>query len=82
MNDGQLLSRIISDPTILAGKPTIHGTRLSVDFVLNLLAHGSTIEEILDEYHGLTDDDVRACLLFASRSVGCSAFMPLTAESV
>jgi uncharacterized protein (DUF433 family) len=53
----------------MVGKPVIRGTRLTVEFVLNLLAHGSTIDEILAEYRGLSADDVRACLLFASQSL-------------
>lgn len=69
MNDDQLVKRIIHDPRILAGKPVIKGTRLSVDFVLNLLGHGSTVEEILDEYQGLSREDIRACFLFAARTL-------------
>ena len=81
MVDEQLLERIVSDPKVLVGKPVIRGTRLSVDYILNLLAHGSAVEEILAEYDGLTREDVHACLLFASRSLSSTAFMPLTAES-
>ena len=81
MNDDQLLARIVSDPRILAGKPVIKGTRLSVDYVLNLLGHSSTVEEILDEYGGLTREDIQACLLFASRTLAQTEFMPLMAES-
>ena len=69
MSDDQLLQRITLNPEILAGKPVIAGTRLSVEFILNLLAHGSTAQEILAEYPRLTSDDVRACLLFAARSL-------------
>ena len=77
MNDDQLLGRITSNPRILAGKPVIRDTRLSVDYVLNLLAHGSTAEEILDEYDGLSIEDLQACLLFASRALADTEFMPL-----
>jgi uncharacterized protein (DUF433 family) len=52
----------------MVGKPVIRGTRLTVEFVLNLLAHGTTLEEILNEYKGLTTEDIQACLLFAKRS--------------
>jgi uncharacterized protein (DUF433 family) len=52
-----------------------------VDYVLNLLAHGSTVDEILGEYDGLEREDIQAALLFASRSLANSAFMPLVAES-
>lgn len=69
MNDDQLLERIVSDPEILGGKAVIKGTRLSVDYILNLLAHGSTVEEILREYDGLAPEDIRGCLLFASRTL-------------
>ncbi len=69
MDDDRLLKRITSDPRILAGKPVIRGTRLSVDYILNLLGHGSTTEEILDEYDGLSTEDLQACLLFASRAL-------------
>jgi len=74
------MKRICSDPEIVAGKPVIKGTRLSVDFILNLLAHGATFDEILNEYEGVTTQDIQACLLFASQTVANSAFMPLTAE--
>jgi uncharacterized protein (DUF433 family) len=65
----------------MVGKPVIKGTRLTVEYVLNLLAHGSTVQEILAEYEGLKAEDVQACLLFASRSLSKTAFMPLGAES-
>lgn len=81
MNDDRLLARIISDPRVLAGKPVIKGTRLSVDYILNLLGHSLTVEEILDEYGGLAREDIQACLLFASRALAQTEFMPLMAES-
>jgi uncharacterized protein (DUF433 family) len=65
----------------MVGKPVIRGTRLTVDYLLNLLAHGSTIEEILGEYEGLEREDIRAALLFASKSLADAAFMPMVAES-
>ncbi len=81
MTDQQLLERITSNPKILAGKPVIQGTRLSVEHVLNLLGHDATFDDILREYEGLTTEDIRACLLFASRALEDTAFMPLTAET-
>ena len=53
MSDQQLLERIAINPKIMVGKPVIKGTRLTVEYVLNLLAHGATAEEILQEYEGL-----------------------------
>ncbi len=46
----------------MVGKPVIRGTRLSVEYILNLLAHGATVTEILEEYEGLVEADIRACL--------------------
>lgn len=69
MNDQILLERITLNPKVMVGKPVIRGTRLTVEFILNLLAHGATIEEILDEYEGLTPEDIQACLLFARESL-------------
>jgi uncharacterized protein (DUF433 family) len=58
--------RIIVDPAILLGKPVVQGTRLAVEFIIELLAQGWTEEEILDNYPGLTREDIQACLLYAS----------------
>lgn len=77
MTDTQLLSRIAADPAVLAGKPVVRGTRLAIEFVLKLLAHGATQADILAEYEGLTEDDIAACLLFAGKSLEEAAFMPL-----
>lgn len=81
MSDQQLLERIACDPGVMVGKPVIRGTRLTVDYILNFLGHGASVEEILDEYDGLQAADIRACLLFASRSLSDAEFMPLVAES-
>ncbi len=81
MNDEILLERITLNPKVMVGKPVIRGTRLTVEFILNLLAHGASIEEILDEYDGLTTEDIRACLLFAKESMSNTEFMPLVLET-
>lgn len=82
MSDEQLLQRITTDPAIMVGKPVIQGTRLTVDYILNLLAHGASYEEVLDEYEGLTQADIQACLLFATKSLQNTSFMPLSPEIV
>lgn len=69
MTDQQLLERIVLHPKILAGKPVIRGTRLSVEYILNLLAHGANSAEIIEEYEGLSSEDIQACILFASKSL-------------
>lgn len=81
MEDRQLLERITLNPKIMAGKPVIKGTRLTVEYILNLLAHGARPEEILEEYDGLTAEDVQACILFATESLKNTDFMPLTVET-
>lgn len=82
MKDDEMLARITLNPKIMAGKPVIKGTRLTVEYILNLLAHGATTEEILGEYEGLTHEDIQACFLFATKSLGSTDFMPLTVETV
>ena len=81
MKDEQLLERIVLNPEVMAGKPVIRGTRLTVDFILNLLAHGAKEDEILGEYKGLTNEDIQACYLFATKSLEKIDFMPLMKES-
>jgi len=58
--------RIVVDPNVLVGKPVIKGTRIAVEFVIDLLGRGWTTEEILREYNHLTAEDIRACLAYAS----------------
>jgi uncharacterized protein (DUF433 family) len=58
--------RIEVNPKVLVGKPILRGTRIAVEFVIDLLARGWTNEEILREYDHLTRDDIQACLLYAS----------------
>ena len=62
----QWQDRIIVNPEILVGKPVIKGTRLAVEFIIDLLAQGWSEADILDSYPGLTQEDIRACLAYAS----------------
>lgn len=80
MTDQELLERITLNPKVMVGKPVIKGTRLTVEYILNLLAHGATTEEIIEEYKGLTPQDIQACVLFATKMLEASTFMPLTME--
>ena len=50
MSDQELLKRITSSPGVMTGKPVIQGTRLSVEYILSLLAHGASVMEVLEEY--------------------------------
>lgn len=58
--------RIVIDPKILVGKPVIRGTRIAVEFVVELLAEGWSEQQVIDNYPGLTREDVLACLRYAS----------------
>lgn len=67
MTSEELLQRVVVDPNVCFGKPTIRGTRIWVGLILDLLADGLTVDEVLDEYPSLTDDDVRASLAFGAK---------------
>ena len=58
-------TRIILDSAVLAGKPVIRGTRLSVDFIIGLMADGWVEADILRNYPGLGHEDIAACLAYA-----------------
>ena len=61
----ELMKRITADPKIFGGKPLVRGLRISVETIVSLLAQGETVEAILDDYPGLTREDVQACLAYA-----------------
>ena len=59
---------ITIDSKILVGKPVIKGTRLAVEFIIDLLAQGWTYQEIIRNYPGITPEDIQACLAYASET--------------
>lgn len=61
-----LLQRISIDPNICFGKPCIKGTRIWVSLILDFLASGMTVKEILEEYPQLTEDDIRAAIAYGA----------------
>jgi len=61
--------RIVSDPAIMFGKPTIKGTRVTVELIIDKLAAGRTIEQLLKSYPHLLSADIYACLAYAGASV-------------
>jgi len=69
--------RIIIDPQILVGKPVIKGTRLAVEFIIELLANGWSEPEIQRNYPGITTDDIHACLAYASDHLRAEKVYPL-----
>lgn len=63
-----MMPRITANPKILGGKPIIKGTRISVEFMLDLLASNVSEDEILEDYPHLTKEDIHACLRYAARA--------------
>ena len=70
--------RIVTDPEILAGQPTVKGTKLAVAFVLDRLADGESEAELLRAHKGLCSDDIRACLRYASQRVAPQKVSPIS----
>lgn len=79
MNNNTLLNRIIINPKMNPGKPVIKGTRLTVQHILELLAQGMTISDIINEYKNVTKEDILACLFFATQALD-NTFLPLNIE--
>ncbi|KKR80732.1 MAG: hypothetical protein UU73_C0004G0013 [Candidatus Daviesbacteria bacterium GW2011_GWA1_41_61] len=62
------MKKIVTDPNIMLGKPTIEGTRITVELILNLIKNGQTVPEIIEDYD-LTEDQVKAALEYAKKVV-------------
>lgn len=62
------MAKIVTNPKIMLGKPTISGTRITVELILNLVEQGQTIPEIMEDYE-LTKDQVKAALKFAQKRI-------------
>jgi len=71
--------RIVLDSAVLAGKPVIRGTRLSVDFIIGLMADGWSEPDILRNYAGLSHDDLAACLAYARDALRSEKVYPSAA---
>jgi len=72
-----LEGRIALNPEVLAGKPVIRGTRLAVEFIIELLAQGWTYEDILRNYPGIKTEDIHACLQYASDVLHAEKLYPV-----
>ncbi len=70
-------NRIVIDPGVLTGKPVIKGTRIAVEFVVDLLGRGWTTEQILREYDHLTAVDIQACLAYSADILKAEKVYPL-----
>jgi uncharacterized protein (DUF433 family) len=73
-----LLARIVANPKVMDGKPTVKGTRITVEQVLKLLAQGLSPKEILKDYPHLTQNDIAAVLLYAAKVAGEEEVYPVT----
>ncbi|MDJ0516213.1 MAG: DUF433 domain-containing protein [Trichodesmium sp. MO_231.B1] len=69
--------RIISDPKVMMGKPTIAGTRITVEFILESLAAGETSEELLEGHPRLKREDIQAALAFAAEALKADVIYPI-----
>jgi len=74
-----MTERIVLDPTVLAGKPVIRGTRLSVEFIIGLMADGWSEADILRNYPGLAQEDIAACLAYARDALKSEKVYPSAA---
>jgi|APIni6443716594_1056825.scaffolds.fasta_scaffold03964_3 uncharacterized protein (DUF433 family) len=69
--------RIVSNPDILLGKPTVKGTRISVELILGWMANGWSVEEVLASYPHISRDDVLAALAFAAEMLREDEFIAI-----
>jgi uncharacterized protein (DUF433 family) len=72
-------ARIVLDPAVLVGKPVVRGTRLSVDFIIGLMADGWSEADILRNYPGVSYDDLLACLAYARDALRSESIYPSAA---
>jgi len=72
---------IVSDPNVMMGKPVIAGTRITVELILEKLAAGETIEQILDAHPRLTREAIRAALTFAAEALRADVVYPIVGVS-
>ncbi|MEK7476254.1 MAG: DUF433 domain-containing protein [Candidatus Coatesbacteria bacterium] len=70
-------NHISIDPSVMTGKPVVRGTRLTVEFIVDLLAQGMAEPEILANYPGLTGEDIRACLAYAGDVLRAEMVYPI-----
>ena len=78
MTEGDVkMAKIVVNSRILGGKPIIEGSRISVEFILDLLASDVSEEEILEDYPHLTKDDIHACLRYAASSCRNEVYLEL-----
>jgi len=67
MKTQKLINRIVCDPKIMLGKPVVKGTRLTVELIVEKLAYGATFKDLMRDYPFLSEEDIRASLLYAAK---------------
>ena len=72
---------VVCDPGVMMGKPVIAGTRITVEHILEKMAAGESIEQILDEHPHLTEEAIRAALAFAAKALSADVIYPLVGKS-
>jgi len=70
-------SLIVSDPNVMMGKPVVRGTRITVELILEKLAAGETVSQILEAHPRLTEDAIRAAMAFAARAIRADVVYPV-----
>ncbi len=73
--------RIVSNPAVMMGKPVVEGTRITVELILEKLASGESVEQLLDAHPRLTSSAVSAALEFAARVLRADVLYPLSGRS-
>ncbi|TAE14605.1 MAG: DUF433 domain-containing protein [Bacteroidetes bacterium] len=69
--------RISIDPKVMVGKPVIKGTRLPVELIVGFFANGWSMKEVLGEYQGITEEDVKACFAYAQYALQQEKIYPI-----
>jgi uncharacterized protein (DUF433 family) len=72
---------IVSDPKVMMGKPVVAGTRITVELILDKLAAGETVSQILASHPRLTEESIRAALAFASQALKADVIYPLPGKT-
>ena len=76
-----LENRISIDPAVMVGKPVIQGTRITVELILEKLAHGQTVPDLIKSHPRLTEEDVRAAIAYAARTISQEEIYPNTKKA-
>lgn len=74
-------ARIVVNPKVMVGKPIIRGTRIPVDAIIKRVADGMTTKEILEDYPKITQEDIKAALLYALDVIRGEDIMPLITKA-